>query len=415
MVIEAIRDGDVAAVRRYLSALPHEAQWGDEGRAVAGAVALLGGPGFAQLLYEASTAVPSGPWGEIDPPVWTAEHGASELLELLLHRYPASEATLRRALDAARAWLGVDPEAELRRRSGAADGDAVTRDHLTTDEYAPRALRIRVRTADGRWAEVLAGHRAVVTVLEQLLELPVTRDELLARALWSADQESCDWSAARHAVMGRFPAEETFRWAAGRLADADVAVRRFTAELLHFSTLGGEAVDAPYAADALLVLRGRMAAETDTEALCSVLGAYAGFSEIGAILHEFLPFVEDPRPEVRGRVAGEILNGRGGPADDPPPHILQTMLSLARDRDPAVSATATAALIYSAIDGPALRELLAARMAGDDREVRIRAATGLALRGDAHALAQLRRMSDEDGYESLAWHELDHVERLLAR
>ncbi|MCW3814399.1 hypothetical protein ONA91_08000 [Micromonospora sp. DR5-3] len=413
---DAIRNGDLAAIRRFLSALPNEAQWQDEGRAVAAEVIRSGGPGLAQLLYPAGEVVPSGPWGDVDPVVWAAEHGASELVEHLLHRYPAPEATLRTALNAARAWLDVDPEAELRRRSRLADDDDLTvvRDHVTVGKYLPRALRIRLTTADGRRAEVLAEHRAVVTVLEKSLDLPVSRDELLARALWSADPESCDWWASQHAVTVRFPAEETFRWAVGRLADPEVAVRRFTAELLHSSTVDGEAVDAPYAAEALAVLRDRMTAETDTETLCSVLGAYAGFSEIGAILYEFLPFVADDRAPVRSRVAADVLNGVGGPADDPPPHVMRAMLSLARDPDPTVRTVATAALIHSVIDAPALRELLTTQMNGDDREVQVRAAAGLAMRGDVHALAELRRMSEEDGYESLAWWEFDHVERVLA-
>lgn len=415
-VINAIRDGDVVGVHRWLSALPPEAQWEDEGRAVAGEVVRSGGPGFAQLLYEAGKVVPSGPWGGVDPVLWAAEHGASELLKHLLHRYPAPEATLRRALNAARAWLDVDPEAELRRRSGMAD-DAVTvvRDHLAADEYSPRALRIRLTTADGWRAEVLAEHRAVVTALEERLDLPVSRDELLVRALWSADPESCDWWASRHAVMVRFPAEETFRWAAGRLADPEVMVRRFTAEVLHSSIWDGEAADAPYAAQALAVLRERMAAETDTGTLCSLLGAYAGFREIAAILYEFLPFVADHRSEVRTCVAANLLNGIGGPADDPPQHVLETMLNLAHDPDSTVRAVATATLVHSMIDAPGLRELLGAQMHGDDREVRIHAATGLALRGDAHALAELRRMGDEDGHESLAWNQFDLVKHVLAQ
>ncbi|MEV4495725.1 HEAT repeat domain-containing protein [Micromonospora arborensis] len=415
-VIDAVRDGDLSAVRRHLNALPVEAQWQDEGRALAGEMVRWGGPGLTQLLYEDGEAVPSGPWGDVDPVVWAAEHGASGLLERLLSQHPVPEDTLRGALDAARAWLDVDPEAELRRRSGAGEDDAVTvaRDHLTADEHSPRALRIRLTAVDGRRAEVLAGHRAVVTALEKRLDLPVSRDELLARALWSADPESYDWQMSRQAVMTRFPAEDTFRWAAGRLADPEVVVRGFAAELLQFSTLDGEAADAPYAADALVVLRDRMAVETDTETLCSVLGAYAGFSEIGAILHEFLPFVLDDRPQVRSRAADGLLNGIGGPADDPPRHVLEAMLNLTRDPDPTVRAVATAQFVYSAIDVPALRDALAALMSGDDREVRVHAASGLALRGDAHALAELRRMGEEDGYDSLAWCQLDSVQRMLA-
>ncbi|MBB5476159.1 hypothetical protein [Micromonospora parathelypteridis] len=415
-VIDAVRNGDLSAARQHLNALPVEAQWQDEGRAVAGEIARWGGPGLTQLLYAHGEAVPSGPWGDVDPVVWAAEHGASSLLAHLLSCHPVPEATLRTALDAARAWLDVDPEAELRRRSGAVDDDAVTvtRDYLSVDEYSPRALRIRLTAADGRRAEVLAEHRAVVTALERWLDLPVSRDELLGRALWSADPDSYDWQASRHAVMTRYPVEETFRWAAGRLADPEAAARGFAAELLHFCTLDGEAADAPYAADALVVLRDRMAVETDTETLCSVLGAYAGFSEIGAILYEFLPFVLDHRPQVRSRVAADLLNGVGGPADDPPRHVLEAMLSLAQDPDRTVRAVTTAEFIYSAIDVPALRELLADLMSGDDKEVRVYAASGLALRGDAHALAELRRMSEEDGYDSLAWSQLDSVERMLA-
>ncbi|UWP86633.1 hypothetical protein [Dactylosporangium fulvum] len=414
-MIDAIRDGDVAAVRRYLYSLPHEELWQDGGRALAGEVARSGGPGFAQLFYGYGGALPSGPWGEIDPPVWAADHGVSVLLKPLLQDYPAPEATLRRALDAAQAWLDVDPEAELRRRAGLADGDAFTvaRDHITIDEYEPRARRIRLSAADGRWVEVLAEHRAVVTVLEQYLDLSVSRDELLTRALWSADPESCTWSESQHAVRARFPAEGTFLWAAARLADEDVAVRRFTAELLHMSTVDGEAADTSYAADARAALWARMAAETDTETLCSVLGAYAGFSELHPTLHELLPFTADRRPEVRRRAALHLFDYAG--ADDRRGPILETMLRLARDPDPTVRATATATLIHSTIDTPALRELLAAQLDGDDRASQIAAAVGLALRWDAHALVRLRQMSDEDGYESHAWNELDRVERVLAQ
>lgn len=414
-LIDAIRTGDLATVRSRLDAMPQQDLWEDAGRAVAGEVVRSGGPGLAQLLYENGEIVPSGPWGGVDPVVWAAEHGAGELLEHLLWRYSAPEETLSRALDAARAWLDVDPEAELRRRSVSADEEvSVFRDHITTGEHCPRVLRIRLVTAGGRRAEVLAGHRAVVTVLEQALGLAVSREELLERAIWSDDPESCDWSASRHALMRR-PAEETARWAAAHLDDQRVAVRRFAAELLHYPTLAGEAADEPYAADMLAALRARMAAETDTEALCSVLGAYAGFSEIGAILYEFLPFVADPRPEVRCRVAGELLNGVGGPADDPPQPVLDTILVLACDPDPAVRAVATSNFLHPGIDTPALREVLTIRMRDEDRQVRMNAAACLAMRGYESGLALLRRMGDEEGHLSHAWSHLRNAEWALKR
>jgi hypothetical protein len=412
-VIDAIRVGDVAAVRRYLNSLPREDQWGDGGRALAAEVARSGGAGFAELFYGYGEALPSGPWGRIDPPVWAADHGASVLLKHYLGDYPVPRATLRRALEAARAWLDVEPEAELRRRAGLAVGDACTVvwDHVVIDEHDPRARRIRLSTTGGRWVEVLAEHRAVVTILEQCLDLPVSRDELLARALWSVDEESYAWSESWQALRARFPAEGTFRWAAARLADEDVAVRRFTAGLLHLEACNWEGADTSSATDRRAVLRARMAAETDTDTLCDVLGAYAGFSEGHPILNELLPFAADPRAQVRRRVAMDLLYA----ADDWRGPILETMLRLAHDPDPTVRSVATVVLSNSTIDTPALRELLAARLDGDDRKESIDAAAGLALRGDAHARAQLRRMSDEDGYDSYASCESDRVERRLTR
>lgn len=412
-MIDAIRGGDVAAVRQFLFDLPHPDCWQEEGRALASEVVRSGGPGLAQLLYGYGAALPSGPWGSIDPAVWAADHGASVLLKALLQRYPAPRATLRRALAAARAWLDVDLEAELRHRAGSA-GDAsvtVVRDHIRVDEYETRARRIRLRTTSGEWAEVLTEHRAVVTVLEQHLDLRVSRDELLARALWSADPQSCTWSESQLAARRRFPAEGTFWWATARLADEDAAVRRFTAELLHMSTVDGEVAGTSYAADARAVLRARMAAETDTETLCEVLGAFAGFSERHPTLHELLPFAADHRPEIRRRVAMGLFDHAGADWQGP---ALDTMLRLARDPDPTVRATARAALVHARVDTPALREMLTAELDSDNRASQIDAAVGLALRRNAHALVRLRRMSDEDGYESRAWNELDRVERMLA-
>lgn len=402
VVVDAIRQGDVEAVRRYLHELPHEALWGDEGRALAVEVVRSGGPGLAQQLYGYGEALPSGPWDGLDPLVWAADHGASALVRGLIGRNP--ETGLRAALDAARAWLGADPEAELRRRTGPADGDAftVTRDLVVIDEHEPRARRIRVTTAAGRWAEVLTEHRAVVTILEPHLELPVSRDELLARALWSVDPGSCDWSESQRAIRARFEREGTIRWAAARLADDDTSVRRFTSELLLVAAYEEEAV-----AGVRAVLRTRTAAEPDTETLCNVIGAFAGASDAHAVLDELLPFASDPRPEVRRRVAIDLFDH----ADHRTDLFLATTLRLARDPDPTVRKAATAGLVHSSVDAPALRELFAAQLDDADREVRIDAATGLARRGDANAVAHLRRMSDEDGPDSYAWIRCDWVRR----
>jgi hypothetical protein len=409
-VIDAIRDGDLEAVRRHLDTMPWDERCEDGGRAVGAEVLRHGGPGFAELLYEHGP-VPSGPWDDIDPVVWAADHGACQLLQGLLFRRPLPEATLRRALDAARAWLDADPETELRRRAGVSTDEAVTieLDHVTVDDLLPRAPRIRLTAPGGRKGEVLLAHRAAVTILEAKLGLPVSRDELLARALWPADPESQDWSNARDEMRRRFSMEENVRWAISRLTDPDVAVRRFTAELMHYLILDGDGPDEPYAPAALTALHARLAAEPDAETLSDVIAAYAGFRQVGEVLYALLPFAGDPRPDVRSRVAHELLNG----AADPPPHVLGALIDLAHDSDPTVRLVATAELVHEPIDTPALREALAAHLGGDDRRLQIDAATGLAMRGDPEALIQLRRLSSEDGYESHAWYQLDDVERRL--
>ena len=413
-MIDAIRRGDLEAVRRHLDQVPPSEQWQDGGRAFGAAVLRHGGPGLVELLYDKS-AVPSGPWGEFDPVVWAAEHGACGLLEALLSRYPQADDTLRRALDAARAWWDIDPVAELRRRMGVGEDEAVTvgYDEVVVDEFHPRSPRIRVSARGNRTGEVLLTHRGVVAILEGALGLPVSHDELLARALWSADPDSWDWSAARTRMRRQFPVADNVKWVIGRLADPEVAVRRFAAEMMHHITIEEAEPDVTYTPAARAALRARMAVEPDAEVMNDVIGAYGGFWQTGDIVHDLLPLAVDPRPQVRARVAIEVLSGFDQRITDPPAPLLPTLLALVRDPEPAVRVAATATLAHGPLDTPELRGALAACSADEDRRVRIDAAAGLALRGDAQALVQLRRLSAEDGYESHAWNQVDSVERML--
>jgi hypothetical protein len=413
-MIDAIRTGDHEAIRRHLGTMPAGEQSVAGERAIGAEVLRHGSPSLAEQIYR-DGSVPAWPWGDIDPVVWAADHGTCQLLGGVLFRNPVPRANLLQALAAARAWLDIDPETELRRRAGVGPDETVTIEHdrLILEELLPQAPRIRLIAPDGRTSEVLLAHRAAITVLEARLELPVTRDELLARALWSADLESQDWSSAGDEMRRRHSMDENVRWAIGRLADPDVAVRRFVAELMHYLILDGDGPDEPYAPAALAALHAQMAVEPDAEAMDDLIGAYAGFRQVGDVLYELLPFATDPRPEVRGRVAMTLLNGAQGPAADPPAHVLAALLDLARDPDPTVRRVATAEVALGSIDTPALRALLAAHLTGDDRYPQIDAATGLAMRGDADALAQLRRLSDEDGYESHAWYQLDATLRML--
>ena len=431
-LIDLIRDGDLEAVRRCLVAAPRWDEWAeddlaevrdllfvmrwespreDDLRAFGAEVLRHAGPGFAELLFGGGKVsfhlglAPSGPWGDIDPVVWAADHGTPLLLtELLINPVPA--ATLRHALEAARAWFDTDPEAELRRRLGV-DAGTVERDVVVGGEYLPGAPRIRLTAPDGRWSEVLIAHRAIATRLEENLGLPVSRAELLARARWSADPDRWDWSEASARMSRQFSPAENVAWAVSRLADPDVLVRRFTAEMLH--TLAFDE-DGPPISAMLAALPARLAVEPDPWTMENLVAAYGNAGPAGEVLHELLPYARDPRPAVRARVAAHLLNH----VADPPPDVLDVVLGLAHDPDPEVRLAATATLAREPVDTPALRELLATHLAGDDHRLRIEAATGLAFRGDANALGALRRLSDEDGAGSHAWWSYDNAERLFA-
>jgi hypothetical protein len=409
-MIDAIRTGDFEAIRRHLDTMPAAEQSDAGDRAIGVEVLRHGGPTLAEQLYQ-DGSTPSWPWGDIDPVVWAADHGASQLLEGVLFRNAVPHETLRQALAAARAWLDIDPETELRRRAGVGPDEAVTieRDRLILHDLLPQAQRIRLSAPDGRTSEVLLSHRSAITMLEVRLGLPITRDELLARALWSADLESPDWASAGREMRRRFSMEENVRWAIGRLADPDVGVRRFAAELMHYLILDGDGPDEPYAPAALAALHARIVVEPDSAAMDDLIGAYAGFRQVGEVLYELLPFAGDPRPDVRSRVASTLVNG----ADDPPPHVLGALLQLARDPDPTVGLVATAELVHGSLDTPALREVLATHLAGGNRRLRIEAAIGLAMRGDPAALAELRVLSSADGEGSHAQYGLEDVVRLL--
>jgi hypothetical protein len=410
-IIDAIRTGDFEAIRRHLDTMPADEQSDAGDRAIGVEVLRHGSPTLAEQLYQ-DGSTPSWPWGDIDPVVWAADHGACELLDGVVFRNAVPHATLRQALAAARAWLDIDPENELRRRAGVGPDEPVTieRDRLILHDLLPQAPRIRLSTPDGRTSEVLLAHRSAITTLEARLGLPITRDELLARALWSADLESADWSSAGREMRRRFSMEENVRWAIGRLNDPDVAVRRFVAELMHYLILDGDGPDEPYAPAALAALHARLEVEPDAAAMDDLIGAYAGFRQICDVLYELLPFAVDPRPEVRSRVASSLLNGGDG---DPPPDVLGVLLDLARDPDPTVRLVATAELVHGSLDTPALREVLATHLAGDNRRLRTEAAIGLAMRGDPEALAELRALSSADGEGSHARYQLDDVERFL--
>lgn len=285
-LLTAVQAGDTESVEKLLRTAPADALAGDEGSTLLRAAVFAGDADVVASLLDAGVD-PARPWEDgVDPVSWAADFGAHEVLRELTYsgsswRKQVSRHLTRGALEIARAWLTLDPELELRRRLGAHQDEPAfieqVRIPIRHECPLPHATRIRVTLADGRKAETQIAHRAIVTDLEDRFDIPVSRDELLARALFYADPESCDWSQAQAALAQRWDAEDVFGWAADLAAHPSVDTRRFATELLHF--LGCQ--EQPSKAKALDILRTRLHVEEDQIALNNVIGAFAEYTERG--------------------------------------------------------------------------------------------------------------------------------------
>lgn len=194
-----------------------------EGSALLSAATAAGHGPRARILLEEGMFESAREDGELM--LWAADYGAYQLIHQRLEGN-----TTKPMLAIARRWTGVDVVAELRRRLG--DPDAVVdRGTVSIEDYC-HTERVRVTTADGRWAEVQTAHPAIVTYIEELLGLGGSRDELLARALLDPDSDSINWIEIVSAVTGRRDTEATARWAGTVLTDSDPVARRFAAEVL---------------------------------------------------------------------------------------------------------------------------------------------------------------------------------------
>ncbi|GAB3828464.1 HEAT repeat domain-containing protein [Dactylosporangium cerinum] len=349
----------------------------------------------------------------VDPVATAADLGAYMILQCLLGDRPwmprAGDAE-QRALRAARPWLVLDPEAELRRRLG---GGPVTvlrervvlPDGSGTVDFTPHAIRVRAIAVDGRQSEVYMAHRGIITAVEQRLGLVVPRDELLARALFHADPGSCDWEAAQAALNSDGDYGTTYHWAAALLADASVDVRRFATEALHHMSFDAR----PFAAEATAALRGRLSAERDAITLDALIGAYVGYVAEDADLTDMLVLAGHPAPMIRSRVASSLrwmTASRPAAADvlvkltsDPAAEVRQTALAVLSDEQP--------------IDTGPVRDILAAALTDDNPRNRLSAACGLVLRGDPRGTEPFADLHATARPESPEYWRLDSTRRLL--
>jgi len=415
--LAAARDGDRDTVLDLLRALPEPVVAGTEGSALLRAAALGRRPEIVELLVERG-ADAGRPWeGGVDPVSWAADYGAYEVLRALLIRSKEpvrKDSPQQRALVVARAWLGLDPERELRRRLGVGrHGEAfVDRELVGGIDFQPTATLLRVTAPDGRYAEAELSHRAIVTYLERAVGIRPTRRDLVARALHYAEPGSCDWGESLDAMTARLDLAPTFTWASAAIADESVDLRRFAADVLHAMSFE----ERPFRIAAVELLRGRLRVEPDPVALDSAIGAFAAYSKDDANLSDVVRHARHPAAEVRLRVAllGSVGHPHRGGRFAPPPEVPVALVELTTDPEGLVRAGALFTLAEGGIDGPEIRQAMAARLSDENDEARLQAAAGLALLGDPRGISVFKQVATTVEADTQAWWRVDTVSRILA-
>ncbi|GLW72643.1 hypothetical protein Kpho02_49420 [Kitasatospora phosalacinea] len=317
------------------------------------------------------------PWeGGVDPVAWAAENGRYLVLEALLSRSgdPLSDdSPHRRALRAAQAALA----------SGAGDGSA---------------------------------HRAIVTDLEAALGVRHSPDELLARALVHRDPDHDDWWASAYQLGLRMD-RETFDWALETARDTtDPDRRRFGLDVLNHLAIAfsarpddDEAVELPFAREAEDFLRPLLDGEQDPRTLSVVIRALSFYDSSDDPVTAFLPYAHHADPGVRACVS-TIIHSNTARREE----ALAALVHLADDPVPVTRANALYKLARSDVDTPELRAVFAAHLADPFFYARLKAAAGLALRGEERGLAALDEIrSGIKNMNSPGWGSLGVIDHLL--
>jgi HEAT repeat protein len=288
----------------------------------------------------------------------------------------------RDAMDHARAWVGIDPAAELLGRLGPADADGaeITREPAPDEGIGSfETVRVTTRTAT---ASVQTGHVAILTEAEEHQGIRVPYDELADRASAFAPGHACRFYPAY--ALGKRLDNETLALAARDLEAApDPNRRRFAAEVLvSYGVFEGQDDEAVVRLEkaAADVLRHCAAAEEDPEVVAAIVWGLGLHMDSRAV-PEILRRAGHTDPEVRRQVAF-ALQGMVGPGDT---EALRTVIALTEDSDRQVRMFAANVLSDTKADTPVIRVSLTRLMDDPDPDVAVEGARGLALRDDPRA------------------------------
>ncbi|MEW1928217.1 HEAT repeat domain-containing protein [Streptomyces sp. NPDC088360] len=325
--------------------------------------------GFDDKTAEVLTEAGADPGRELPdgttPLLRAVDLGSDALVDAVLGSDPRlrlAPGVWERLLDLARHWWETGEEEELRRRTGAT-GPAIRRlvnDGMYTDveEVSLGGLTVR------------AGHSAILTSLEERLDILAPVAELVARAVLYRvpSQLDVNWANARH-VLGRRQSPQDWSELKALQHHPDPVRRSFLADVVwsrNHSAWWDQRQDTAQDAE---FLAAWALAEPDGMVLARVLEVYAEHEHAD---HEAfaLRYADHPDARVRSQIANLI------PREAPPTEAAATtLLTLSRDPEPDVRSSTAPELAAHAT--PAFRAALLTLTGDPDSTVRAQAGISL--------------------------------------
>ncbi|MGW7547830.1 ankyrin repeat domain-containing protein [Streptomyces sp. NPDC054770] len=379
-LVAAVRSGDAEQVRDLLDAgADPDAPDGSTGLPVLCRAISAGDQPVAELLVQAGAdplrRLPDG----TTPLLRAMDDGSPALARAVFPDVALRPGPVREELlDHARRLAAIDPEAELRRRTGLPGPVGRTRQQDDIGCWYERLTLGGLTLCDG--------HAAFLTALEARLRLRTPFAELLARALTRPDRDHEVWAESVLALGARLD-DET--WAeAGRLGrDPDPLLRLFAADVLLGTIIADAQRLEPTLQDRALALVPWAERERDTDVLAVLLNALTWRSgpETDAI---GLALATHPDPRIRGLVPDLLDCDEDGLR----PEGLAAVLALARDPDPDVRDRTCFWLSHYSGAEPEIGDVLAELTYDERQRTRAYAVAALAHRDDPRCLAAEHRI-----------------------